>query len=273
MYDEAVSFFEYIVRQDRPLREILTADYTFVNKDLAKHYGLKQEVKSEDIELVKGVNASGRGGILRLAAIHAATSAPLRTSPVKRGDWVLRRLLGTPTPPPPADAGSIPADEKNFGGLSLREKLAAHKRNASCAGCHNRIDPLGFPFERYDAIGRLRDKYPDGKPVDDTATALDQTSIQGIDGLLAYLAKQDQQVRKNLSHKLLGYALGRTVLASDLPLVDKMVNLGPDATFAQLAREIVTSPQFLRRREVPETTRAPVAQPVLTATRQAGGGQ
>ncbi|MCX6592988.1 MAG: DUF1592 domain-containing protein [Acidobacteria bacterium] len=273
MYDEAVTFFEHIIRQERPVGEIFSADYTFVNKTLAKHYGVKQEVKSTTTpELVTGANAFARGGMLRLGAVHAATSAPLRTSPVKRGDWMLRRVLGTPTPPPPADAGSIPADEKNFGGLSLREKLAAHQRNATCAGCHTRIDPLGFPFERYDAIGRLRDKYPDGKPVDDSSIASDKTPIAGIDGLLAYLKKQEPQVLKNLSHKLLGYALGRTILASDQPLVEKMVTLGSQATFTQLATEIVLSRQFRYRREMPETSQAPRT-PSNSAAVRAEGGQ
>jgi hypothetical protein len=271
MYDEAVSFFDYMIRQERPVREMFSADYTFLNKNLAKFYGVKLDVKSNGpAELVKGVNAYGRGGVLRLGVVHAATSAPLRTSPVKRGDWVLRRVLGTPTPPPPADAGSIPADEKNFGGLSLREKLAAHKRNASCAGCHDRIDPLGFPFERYDSIGRVRDKYPDGKPVDDASVTLDQTAIRGVDGLLAYLQKQDELVLKNLSHKLLGYALGRTVIVSDQPLIDKLSKLGPQATFVQLATEIVLSRQFLNRREAADST--PVSATPTAVTASTGTG-
>jgi mono/diheme cytochrome c family protein len=159
MYDEAVSFFEHIVRANRAVREIFTADYTFLNQTLAKHYGVKKDIKATgEPELVSGAGEFHRGGLLRLGAVLTATSAPLRTSPVKRGDWVLRRILGTPTPPPPADAGSIPADEKAFGGLTLFERLEVHKRNASCAGCHTRIDPLGFPLERYDAVGRWRDK-------------------------------------------------------------------------------------------------------------------
>ena len=102
MYDEAISFFEHIVRNDRPVREILFADYTFLNEPLAKHYGVKKEVKSaSELEMVEGASEFQRGGLLRLGAVLTATSAPLRTSPVKRGDWVLRRVLGTPTPPPP----------------------------------------------------------------------------------------------------------------------------------------------------------------------------
>lgn len=248
MYDEAVSFFEYVVRKDRPLRELLTADYTFLNKDLAKFYGVTKEIKAtEKPELVEGANAFHRGGLLRLGAVLTATSAPLRTSPVKRGDWILRRILGTPVPPPPADAGSLPADDKMFGGLSLKQKLEQHKRNATCANCHYRIDPLGFSLERYDSTGRWREKYADGNVIEDSAALPDKSEIAGVDGLLKYLQKKDAQVRKTLSYKLVGYALGRTVLASDQLLVERMVQAGDTATFAQLATEIALSKQFRNR--------------------------
>ncbi len=247
MYDEAVSFFEYIVRQNRPVEEILTANYTFLNQPLAKHYGVKQPVKSAT-KVEKVDQADNRGGVLRLGAVLASTSAPLRTSPVKRGDWMLRRILGTPTPPPPADAGSLPADEKAFGGLSLREKLELHKRNATCAGCHTRIDPLGFPFEKYDPVGRVRETYSDGKPVQDSATTADKFDIQGVNGLISYLKNHEEQVLGNMSRKMLGYALGRTTLASDQPLVDKIVQSGGKATVVQMVTEIVTSSQFRYRR-------------------------
>jgi len=263
MYDEAVSFFEHLIRKDRPVREILFANYTFLNKPLAKFYGVKKEIKSTDqVELVEGADGFQRGGLLRLGAILTATSAPLRTSPVKRGDWVLRRVLGTAVPPPPADAGSIPADDKLFGGLSVKGRLEAHKRNATCANCHARIDPLGFSLEHYDSTGRWRDQYSDGKPIEDSAPLSDQTQIAGVRGLLDYLQAKDTQVRRTLSFKLLGYALGRTVIASDQPLADRMVAAGPEASFAQLATEIATSKQFRNRagREaVPATTAVKVA--------------
>ena len=258
MYDEAVSFFEYIIRKDRPIREILTADYTFLNQDLAKFYGVKQEIKAtEKAEMVTGANAFHRGGVMRMGAILTATSAPLRTSPVKRGDWILRRILGTPVPPPPADAGSLPADDKMFGGLSLKKKLEQHKRNATCANCHYRIDPLGFSLERFDSTGRWRDKYADGNTIEDSDILPDKSEIAGVDGLLKYLQNKDAQVRKNLSYKMVGYALGRTVLASDQLLIEKMVQAGSNATFAQLATEIATSKQFryrARREEKPTTS-------------------
>jgi hypothetical protein len=193
---------------------------------------------------------------------------------VKRGDWMLRRILGTPTPPPPADAGSIPADEKAFGGLSLREKMEVHKRNATCAACHVRIDPLGFPFEKYDSTGRLRSHYADGKPVDDSSTLPDKTSIAGVDGLLKYLAVQDSQVMRTMSYKLLGYALGRTVLVSDRPLVDKLIAAGSNAPFSKFATEIVSSKQFRYRREQqPPPSEAPrqqTAAPTRNQNREGG---
>ncbi|HKQ77342.1 MAG TPA: DUF1592 domain-containing protein, partial [Blastocatellia bacterium] len=260
MYDEAVSFFEHVIRSERPLREILSADYTFLNKDLAAFYGIKKEVRaSEGTELVGGANAFNRGGLLRLGALLTATSAPLRTSPVKRGDWILRRILGAPTPPPPADAGSLPADDKLFGGLSLKAKLEQHKRNASCANCHTRIDPLGFSLEHYDPVGRWRERYPDGNSIEDAAALSDKTEIQGVDGLLKYLQSKEAQVRKTLSNKLIGYALGRTVMASDQLLIERMAQAGSDATLGRLAAEIATSKQFRYRRVGEETPQAPPA--------------
>lgn len=261
MYEEAVSFFEHIIRQDRPVSELFRADYTFLNRRLAEYYGVKAETKGDRIAKVDGVSASHRGGLLRLGAILTVTSAPLRTSPVKRGDWLLRRILGTPVPPPPANAGSIPADDKLFGGLSLKARLDQHKRNASCASCHTRIDPLGFALERYDPTGRWRDRYQDGKPIDDSGETADRKMIAGVDGLLDFIRDREPQVRRNLSFKLIGYALGRTVLASDRPLVDRMVAAGGDSAFSRLIGEIVTSRQFRYRAgnepspSLPEVTR------------------
>ena len=268
MLDEAVSFFEHIVREERPVREILSADYAFLNRTLAEHYGIEERVDAtEKVERVNGANAFQRGGMMRLGAILTATSAPLRTSPVKRGDWILRRVLGTPTPTPPADAGSIPADERLFGGLTVREQLESHRSNPSCASCHTRIDPLGFSLEHYDSIGRWREQYSNGKPIDDSGTLADQTEIAGIHGILRYLENHEQQVLRNLSNKLVGYALGRTVLASDQQLIDRLTELGGDATFSQLAATIVTSKQFRYHRGQGEASVAADPNPVREARR------
>ena len=247
MYDEAVSFFEHIVREKRPLREIFSADYTFLNEALAKHYGFEFEAGRE-VRLVEGVEAFRRGGVMRLGAVLTATSAPLRTSPVKRGDWILRRVLGTPTPPPPPDAGSLPGDEKSFGAMTVREQLEAHRANAACASCHSRIDPLGFSLEHYDAVGRWRETYENGKPVDASSVMAGGTPITGVDSMLTYIESRERKILLNLSEKLLGYALGRTIIASDQPLLDRMVASGFDATFEELALQVATSRQFRYRR-------------------------
>jgi hypothetical protein len=263
MYAESVAFFDYIVRQNRPVKEILTADYTFLNQPLAKHYGVTAEVKSaREVEMVKGV--PGRGGLLRMGSVLTATSAPLRTSPVKRGEWVLRRVLGTPTPPPPPNVGTLPADDKTFAGKSIRERLAAHQRNATCAGCHSRIDPLGFPFEKYDPVGRTRTAYADGVAIDDSSK-----SGTGVEGLIQYLRTQEKQVQKNMAQKLLGYALGRTMLAGDQVLIQKLAAAGGEATFAQLATEIISSKQF-RHRVEPETKQSAVTPVVARAVIKEG---
>jgi hypothetical protein len=258
MYDEAVSFFEYIVRKDRPVNEILHANYTFLNQPLANHYGVKKEIKSvREPELVEGADEYNRGGLLRLGAVLTATSAPLRTSPVKRGDWVLRRILGTPTPPPPPDAGSLPADDKQFGDMTVFERLESHKRNPTCASCHVRIDPMGFPLEKYDSVGRFREKYSDGKSIRDASAMPDQTQIAGVDGLLDYLKAQEPQVLKTMTYKLLGYALGRTVMLSDQPLVERLTKAGGQATFSELVSEIAMSRQFRYRREKDDAPASP----------------
>jgi hypothetical protein len=248
MYEESVANFEYLVRERRPVREILHADYTFLNKPLAKFYGIDEKLApSAAMQRVDGMGKFDRGGALRLGTVLTTTSAPLRTSPVKRGDWILRRILSTPTPPPPPDAGTLPADDKSFEGQTLRQRLTAHKRDAKCAACHLRIDPLGFPLEGFDAVGRTRAAYNDGKPVDTTGEFRDKSTIVGSAGLLGYLQKQDGKVLTTLSRKMIGYALGRNPQPSDRRLIGEMVKAGGDATFADLATRIVTSRQFRHR--------------------------
>jgi hypothetical protein len=265
MFDEAVSTFEYIVRERRPVREILHADYVFVNQQLAKFYGLDVPVTSTGaVQRVDGANAFDRGGALRLGAVLTTTSAPLRTSPVKRGDWILRRILGTPTPPPPADAGTLPADDKSFEGQTLRQRLAQHKSRPQCASCHLRIDPLGFPLERFDAVGRTRDRYADGNPVDLTGEFRDRTTIAGAGQLLAYLQGKDGAVMTTLSRKMIGYALGRNPQASDRRLIGVMVRAGSEASFTDLATAIATSRQFRFRTATAADAATPPAAPVPT---------
>ena len=265
MLDEAVSTFEYIVRERRPVREILHADYVFVNRPLASFYGIDVPLTTAGpVQRVDGARAFDRGGALRLGAVLTTTSAPLRTSPVKRGDWILRRILGTPTPPPPADAGTLPADDKSFEGQTLRQRLAQHKSRPQCASCHLRIDPLGFPLEGFDAVGRRRTAYADGNPVDLTGEFRDRRTIVGADGLLTFLQQNEAAVMTTLSRKMIGYALGRNPQASDRRLIADMVAAGGDASFTDLATAVATSRQFRFRasRSAGAPARAPEAAPV-----------
>ncbi len=256
LYDESVSFFEYIVTQDRPLNEILFADYTFLNGSLAEHYGIPwkagENESRDSLIRVEGVSEYHRGGLLRQGSILAVTSAPLRTSAVKRGDWILKRVLGTPTPPPPADAGSIPAEESTGDGLTLRERLEVHRSDDSCVNCHMRIDPLGFALEQYDPVGQWRESYGDGGAIDTSGILKDGTEITGFSGLSEYLNKEKATFHRNLSRKLLGYALGRSEIVSDRLLIDKMLeSLETVNRLSSLVALIVTSEQFRNQRGNP----------------------
>jgi hypothetical protein len=246
MYDEAVSFFEHIVRTDRPVNEILFADYAFLNRDLAKHYAVAGDQAGDALAKVEGIARDHRGGLLGLGAVLTVTSAPLRTSAVKRGDWILRRVLGTAVPPPPADAGSIPADDVLADGLTMRQRLEAHRRNATCANCHSRIDALGFALEHYDSLGRWRDEYRDGKPIEDLGTLTDGTVVSGPGGLRQYLTGQQSQFHRTLCTKLLGYCLGRGEQICDQALIEDMVAslASGEGRFSEIVEKIVTSRQF-----------------------------
>lgn len=250
MYDEAVSFFEHIVRESRPASEILFADYTFLNASLARHYGIESSQIPENQHVrVAELADQHRGGLLGMAAVLAPTSAPLRTSAVKRGDWIVRRVLGTPVPPQPADVGSISADDVSADKLTVRQRLEAHRRDATCNNCHSRIDPLGFALEHYDPIGRWREQYRDGQAIDSSGVLNDGTEINGLDDLRQYLRRQQPQFERNLCGKLVGYALGRAELASDRPLIEEMLaELKEDGGIADLLVCIVTSKQFRYRR-------------------------
>ncbi len=249
LYDEAISFFEHVVRADRPVQEILFADYAFLNDELAKHYEIENASLSSASSRIENMAASHRGGLMGLGAVLAVTSAPLRTSPVKRGDWILRRVLDTPVPPPPANAGSIAADDSPADGKTVRQRLEAHRSDAACVNCHSRIDPLGFALEHYDLLGRWRETYRNGDTIDDAITFGSGPPIAGPEGLRVYLRDHQDQFYRTLITKLLAYSLGRGELASDRALVEKMtakVRAG-EGTVADLVVEIVQSRQFRER--------------------------
>lgn len=255
MYDEAVEFFDFIVRQNRPLDEIILADYAFVNQELAQHYGLPVELdvsnrSSSEFQRVAAVGASHRGGLLRLGAVLATTSAPRRTSPVKRGDWILRRVLGSHVPPPPADAGSIAADEVAGDGLSIRGRLIAHRRDASCHNCHARFDAFGFALENYDPIGRWRTHYRDDKPVETSGSLRDGRTISGVNELHQFLRSELPRFHETLAVRLLGYAFGRQEAVGDRMLITQLKQQMHDGDgMAELMERIVSSRQFRYRQD------------------------
>jgi hypothetical protein len=223
IYEESILFFQDLFQADRSVAQILDADYTYVNETLAKHYGIPG-VTGPHWRRVEGVRKYGRGGILGLASVQAKQSGASRTSPVLRGNWVVETLLGEKLPRPPVDVPKLPEEEGGSDGLSVRELVEKHARDPRCTVCHRRIDPFGFALERYDPIGRLRDRDRGGRPVDARARLRDGTTFDGIDGLRAYLLTKKKDVLVRLfCCKLLGYALGRAVSLSDQALVDKMV--------------------------------------------------
>lgn len=210
MRQEAVLLFEHVVRQDRPLTELISADYTFLNEPLAKLYGIPG-VSGREMRQVK-LPDRNRGGIIGLGAVHVTTSYSLRTSPVLRGKWVLGDVLGARVPPAPPNAGELPADGKSEKGLSLREQLEIHRTKPECASCHQRMDPLGFGMENFDAIGRWRTR--DGDQTLDTSGKLPGgETFSGPAELKQVLLKKRRDFEQNLVRKLLGFSLGRELRA------------------------------------------------------------
>jgi hypothetical protein len=223
IYEESILFFQDLFAADRSVTQILDADYTFLNDTLAKYYGIPRVVGPE-WRRVEKVRGHGRGGILGLASVQAKQSGASRTSPVLRGNWVVETLLGEKLPRPPADVPRLPEEEAGSDGLTTRQRVEKHASVPECAVCHQRIDPFGFALERYDPIGRWRDRDLGGHAVDTRARLKDGTEFDGIDGLRTYLLTKKKDVIVRLfCRKLLGYALGRTVTLSDQTLVDEMV--------------------------------------------------
>jgi hypothetical protein len=255
MFEEPVRFFADLAARDGSVLDFLYADHTFVNAAMARHYGIPvPAVGADGWARVDGVRRYGRGGLLPMAAFLTKNAPGLRTSPVKRGYWVARRLLGEHIPAPPSEVPELPADEAKLGELTLREALARHRADKSCASCHERFDSLGLVFEAYGPIGERRAKDLGGRPVDTSATFPGGSSGDGPDGLTAYIrAHRQQDFIDNLCRKLLAYALGRGLLLSDEPLVQNMrAKLEANGhRFSVLLEAIVTSPQFLNVRVEP----------------------
>jgi hypothetical protein len=243
---ETSLLFGSILREDGSVLELLRSGRTWLNERLAQHYGIPH-VYGPRFREVSLPTASGRGGLLRQGSILAVTSYATRTSPVLRGHWILKNLLGAPPPPPPPN---VPALTENTvsASLPMRERLAAHRDNAACAGCHKLMDPVGFALENYDAIGRWR-MTEDGHAVDATGALPDGSTFAGVSGLEEALLKHPERFVSTLAEKLLTYALGRGIDPQDAPAVREIVRraANKDFRFSEIIVSIVTSPPFTLR--------------------------
>ena len=249
MKREVVEFFGRLFREDRRVMDIVTGETSFLNERLAKFYGIPN-VTGPEFREVK-VADHHRGGLLGMGAILTKTSRPNRTSPVLRGEFLYAVVLGHSSPPPPPN---VPELEKSLKPASLREALLKHREDQACAVCHDRIDPLGFALESFDPIGRFRAADEAGGVIDDTGELRDGTRFKGMDGLRDYLAKNNAQFTNHFSRKLLGYALGRSVLPSDKELLSEITKAigSNDGKVSAAVIKVVTSRQFMNRRnEVP----------------------
>ncbi len=244
---ETELFFESIIREDSSVLDLLQADYTYLNERLAKHYGIPH-IYGSRFRRVELEEDCKRGGLLRQGSILTVTSYATRTSPVIRGNWVLENMVGTPPPPPPPD---VPALEENTvsSNLTVRERLAEHRKNPACASCHNLMDPVGFSLENYDAVGRWRET-EEGRPVDASGGTPDGNEFTGVSGLEKALLERGEVFVSTMTEKLLTFALGRGVEYYDGPAVRKIVDNAEKENykFSSLIKGIVKSKPFQMRR-------------------------
>jgi hypothetical protein len=263
MLKETELFLRNLLTEDRSILDLIDADFTFLNERLARHYGILDTIgnrpgtkakpggtvlRGQAFQRVK-LQGDDRGGILTQASVLTANSNPTRTSPVKRGRWILEQILGTPPPPPPANVPELPDGEKAQTTGSLRQRMEQHRANASCAVCHARMDPIGFAFESFNGIGKFRTKDGDF-PIDTSGVLPNGQKFNGPGELKTILKGKKELFARNLTEKLLTYAVGRGVEYYDRVSVDNIVAaLGRnDYRISVLVTEIVKSDPFRMRR-------------------------
>ena len=261
MQRETELLFSSILRDDRSVLELLDADYTFVDERLARHYGMAQ-VQGSQFRRVPVVDPARRG-LLGHASVLTLTSAPNRTSVVKRGQWVLENLLGTPPSPPPPGV-EVKLDQPPVPGAApatLRQRMEQHRTNPSCGACHGVIDPIGIALENFDAIGKWRDA-TSGQPVDAATALWDGTPLNGAAGLREALMARSPQFAETVAEKLLAYGLGRKVEYYDMPTIRSVVSRARDRNYRlrELIKGVASSPAFQRRVRQPTTVDPLVAQ-------------
>jgi len=251
MLRETELFLAEIVREDRSILDLVDADFTYVNRALARHYGMEGRMPKDGAGQDEFVRVTfedrKRGGLMTQASILTATSNPTRTSPVKRGRWVLEQILGTPPPPPPPNVPELEAQHELKG--TLRQRMEQHRSNPSCANCHQQMDAMGFAFENFDAIGRFRAK--DGKEaIDPSGTLPDGSAFDGAAGLRGILKGRKELVARNLAEKLMTYATGRGLEFYDEPAIKKVLvgTAKGEYRFSSMILSIVQSDPFRMRR-------------------------
>jgi len=242
--------FESVLREDRSVLDLIRSDETFLNERLARHYGIPHVLGSQ-FRKVRLEPGSHRGGVLRHGSILTVSSYATRTSPVLRGKWVLDNLLGSPPPPPPENVPPLKDNTVNAA-LSVRDRLAQHRAHEACAVCHDRIDPVGLALENFDAIGRWRD-FENGQPLDASGGLLDAQNIEGVEGLEKALLDRPELFARALAEKLMTFALGRPLDATDAPALRAIVRQAraDDYRFSSLILGIVNSTPFQMRRSAP----------------------
>ena len=251
MIEEPTRLATHLVQNDLPITNLLDSDQTFVNQRLARHYGVPFQGNEQDWLALPGLREQGRGGILGMAVFLTKNSQPQRTSPVKRGFWVVHKVLGEHIPAPPADVVALPAKETDTNGKTIRQLLALHVEAEKCARCHVRFDGVGLAMEGFDPIGRRRTKDLANRPVDDVVALPDGSEAHGVPEFARHLVRQRRDdFLRTICRKLLGYALGRSLQLSDEVLLDEMrVALDKNGDrFVPLIETIVRSPQFLNQR-------------------------
>jgi hypothetical protein len=266
MRQETEKTVAFVIREDRPLHELLDSDYVFVNERLAKHYGLTNlttSVTGDELRRVSLPAESSRGGLITQGTILAVTSNPTRTSPVKRGLFILDNILGTPPPPPPPDVSPLEDASKRAANQTptLREMLALHREKPLCSGCHNRMDPLGLALENFNAMGLWRDAER-GQPVDTSGVLLTGEAFKDVRELKRILAtRHAADFYRTLTEKMLTYALGRGLRETDVETVDQIVAavLHADGKPSALIAGITTSAPFLKTRLASDVDASPAS--------------
>ncbi|MFN7999391.1 MAG: DUF1592 domain-containing protein [Bryobacteraceae bacterium] len=250
MYDEVRLFFESIVRDNESVVRFVDSDYTYLNGTLAALYGLEKTVLGPEMRKVR-LSDGNRGGVLGMPGILAATSFPNRTSPVKRGVWVLEQVLGEHVPAAPPDVPALDKqDQAAVANLTVRQRTELHRTNPVCANCHRILDPIGFGLEKFDAIGRWRDRDRNGQPIDAAGELPGAKRFSGPADLKAIIAGRNVDVARNLVEKLLAYALGRKLEGYDEIVVDDLMGeiAGDGYRMRALINGVITSYPFTHRR-------------------------